>query len=93
MSFLKRKNNNKYKSNTNKKLKSTSSNGNYLNSFDIITNNKDTKVMNAFEKYVTQNTNMENFYQLTKFSGKCMRKIIFFDIYVMYKANKCLLII
>ena len=78
MSFLKRKNNLKHERNTNKKMKSTSSNENFLNNFDITLNNEDTKVVNAFAKYVTKNTNMENFYQLTKFSGKCMWKVIIF---------------
>ena len=77
MSFLKRKNILKHERNTNKKLKSTSSYENSLNKFDILTNNEDTKVINAFAKYVTQNTNMENFYQLAKFSGQCMWKVIF----------------
>ena len=78
MSFLKRKNNFKHIRNTNKKLKSTSSYENSLKKFDIPTNNEDTKVINAFAQHVTQNTNMENFCQLTKFSGKCMWKVVTF---------------
>ena len=72
MSYIKRKSNLESERSTNKKLKLTSPNEKFLKNFDVHRNIEDTKVLNAFAKHVTQNTNMEKLYQLTKFSGKCM---------------------
>ena len=78
MSFFKRKSNIEYERKTTKKLKLTFSDGNSLNNFDIHRNMEETKVLNAFEKQVEQITNMENFYQLTKFRGKSLLKFVVF---------------